>query len=283
MKFKMKAVLCGVMAAAMMAVAGCGGGGDAQKQAGSVAAAPQGKLMQQIKQKGVLVVGTASGYPPYEFVDTSQGDKKVIGVDMEFAQKVADKLGVKLQVQDMNFQALLTSLMSGKVDLAIAGINPTDERRKTMDFSNNYLPTAQKIMIRKEDAGKLKTIDDFKGLTLGVQKSTTQETVAKAEIPDAKIVALNHVPDVVLEVKNHKVDGLVVEGIVGQQYLDFNDDLTFSDAVFKNGTKNSAVALQKGNEDLLKVINEVIKENTDNGNYEKWVKEYGAKAMANAK
>lgn len=94
---------------------------------------------------------------------------------MELAQKVADKLGVKLKVEDMNFSSLLSSLATGKVDIAIAGINPTDERKKSMDFSDGYLPTKQVIMIRKEDAGTLKTLEDFKGKTVGAEKATTQE------------------------------------------------------------------------------------------------------------
>ena len=169
-----------------------------------------------------------------------------------------------------------------KVDIAIAGINPTDERKKSMDFSNNYLPTEQLVIIKKADADKYKKVEDLYGKTIGVQKSTTQEALAKEKIKDAKIVGLAHVPEVVLELKHGKVDGLVVEGIVGQQYLIFNDDLMFSDIKFPNAVKNSAAAIQKGNEDVLAVVNEVIKENTDNGNFKKWTEEYSKKAVANA-
>lgn len=274
-----KAAVLGMAAAAAFALAGCG---DSSGKSASSGAQNQSALMQKIKSSGKLVVGTASGYPPYEFVDTSTGDKKVIGVDMELAQKVADKLGVKLEVQDMNFQALLTSLNSGKVDIAIAGINPTDERRKTMDFSDIYLPTEQKVMIRKEDAAKYKTVQDLYGKIIGVQKSTTQEILAQKQIKDANIVGLSLVPEVVLELKHGKVDALVVEGIVGGQYLFFNDDLQFADVKFEDGVKDSAAALKKGNEDVLAAVNEVIKENTDNGNFKKWTDEYSKKAVANA-
>lgn len=152
----------GMAAAAVFGLAGCGGGSGAS-QSTSSQTQKESPLMQKIKSSGKLVVGTASGYPPYEFVDTSAGEKKVIGIDMELAQKVADKLGVKLEVQDMNFQALLSSLTGGKVDVAIAGINPTDERKKSMDFSADYLPTEQKVIIRKADADKYKTVEDLYG------------------------------------------------------------------------------------------------------------------------
>ena len=209
-----KAVILGIAASAVLFVSGCSDGNKAPDQGAMQKESP---LMQKIKKQGKLVVGTASGYPPYEFIDTSVGEKKVIGIDMALAQKIADELGVKLEVQDMNFQALLTSLTGGKVDIAIAGINPTEERKKSMDFSADYLPTEQKVIIRKEDGSRYKKLEDLFGKTVGVQKSTTQEALAKEKIKDAKIVSLAHVPEVVLELKQGKVDGLVVEGIVGRQ------------------------------------------------------------------
>lgn len=281
MKTIVKAVIMSAACAAVLGLAGCGGSAD--KAAKSAAAAPQGKLMQQIKDKGVLVVGTASGFPPYEFIDTSKEGKEVTGIDIALAQKVADKLGVKLKVQDMNFSALLSSIAANKIDIAIAGIDPTEERKKAVDFSDIYLPGKQTILIRKEDAGKFKTLDDFNAVTMGAQKSTIQETLVKKEIPKAKAVSLDKVPDLLLELKNHKVDGVAVQNIVAAQYLLFNPDIIDSGIAFKDGKVNSAVAVPKGNEDLIKVINEAIKENTDNGNFDKWVKEYSQKVVDNAK
>mgnify|MGYP005929540619 FL=1 len=278
-KKMVKAVIWGMAAVVVLSAAGCSDGNKVPAQGAIQKESP---LMQKIKKQGKLVVGTASGYPPYEFIDTSVGEKKVIGIDMALAQKVADELGVKLEVQDMNFQALLTSLTGGKVDIAIAGINPTEERKKSMDFSADYLPTEQRVIIRKADSSQYKQLEDLFGKTIGVQKSTTQEALAKEKIKDAKIVSLAHVPEVVLELKQGKVDGLVVEGIVGGQYLVFNDDLVFSEVKFPNSVKNSAAAVQKGNEDVVAVINKVIKENTDNGNFKKWTDEYSKKAVENA-
>ena len=267
-KMMWKAAACAAAVLGMAFMAGCGG----EKEAPKTESAAQGGLVQQIKEKGQLVVGTASGYPPYEFIDTTKGDKTVIGIDMELAKAVADKLGVKLVIQDMNFQSLLSSLASGKVDLAISGINPTDERRKTMDFSDVYLPTEQVVMIRKADADKYKKLEDLYGKKIAVQKSTTQEILTKAEIKDAQIVGLAHVPEAVLELKHGKADAVI-----------YNDDLMFAEGIhFKNGTKDSAAALRKGSGDLLKVVNEAIKENTENGNFKKWEEEYIQKSVDNA-
>ncbi|BBF41531.1 amino acid ABC transporter, amino acid-binding/permease protein [Lachnospiraceae bacterium KM106-2] len=276
MKKRMLSIVL-VVAMCFGILTGCG---SDKKSSGEKASASM-SLLESIKQKGKLVIGTASGYPPYEFVDVTSADQKVIGIDIELAQKIADKIGVKLVVQDMSFSALLSSLPAKKVDLAIAGINPTDERKKTMDFTDNYLTADQSILILKKDADQYKTLDNFKGKTLSVEKATTQETIAQKELPTCKLTSLEKVPDCILELKNGKAAGVVVESIVGQQYVLSDKSLQFSDATF-NEKKYSAIALEKGNEDLLKVINEVIKENQDNGNFDKWVEEYSEKATKNA-
>lgn len=232
MKKMVKAAILALAAAGMVILGGCGSSQPAKSQGGS---ASQSALMQKIKKDGKLVVGTASGFPPYEFLDTSVRDqKKIDGIDMKLAEAVAKKLGVKLEVQDMTFQSLLSSITTGKVDIAISAINPTDERKKTVDFSHNYLEGKQTLLIRKEDAGKYKTLSDFKGKKIAVQKSTIQEKLATEQIPDAQIVALAKVPDALLELKQGKVDAVPVQNIVGGQYLVTNDDLAPTDIYFEN-------------------------------------------------
>jgi polar amino acid transport system substrate-binding protein len=284
--FALSALLMAGTAGCSEASSGTSSASAAGSGAGTSAAsasAATGTLLQSIKSKGTLVAGTASGYPPYEFIDTSKSDKEVVGIDMALAEKIADKLGVKLKIQDMSFSALLSSLASNNVDIAIAGISPTDERKKTVDFSDNYLDASQKILIRKEDADKLKTIADFKGKTIGAEKSTTQEKLAQTEMSGSTLVSLERVPDLIMELTNKKIEGIVIESTVAQQYLLSNQNIALSAASFKNGTKESAIALNKGNEDLVKIINEVIQENKSNGNFDKWIKQYSQLAVNNAK
>lgn len=239
-------------------------------------------LLASIKKSGKLVVGTASGYPPYEFVDTSSANQDVIGIDMELAKAVAHKLGVKLEIQDMTFSSLLASIPTHKIDMAIAGISPTDERKKTVDFSDTYLTADQKILVLKKNASKYKTLNDFAGKTVSAEKSTTQEKLAQDKLTSSKLTSLEKLTDCILELQNEKVDGIVVESIVGEQYVKANPNIVFSSASF-GAQKFSAIAIDKGNEDLLKILNEVIKENKTKGNFNKWVKEYSEKAAKNAK
>ena len=256
----MKTAVLGLAAAGMILMGGCGGSGNQKAASSGSGSSSQSALMQKIKKDGKLVVGTASGFPPYEFLDTSVKDrKKIDGIDMKIAEAVAQKLGVKLEVQDMTFQSLLSSITTGKVDIAISAINPTEERKKTVDFSNNYLEGKQTLLVRKEDAGKYKSLADFEGKKIAVQKSTIQEKLATSQIPNAQIVALAKVPDALLELKQGKVDAVPVQNIVGGQYLVTNDDLAATNIYFDKYSGGSAVAVPKGSDDVIAVINEVIK------------------------
>ena len=275
-----KLISVGVLAAfTMCGVMGCG---TSEKKSDSDSSSSSESLLESIKADGKLVVGTASGYAPYEFADTSEGNK-IVGVDIELAQAIADELGVKLEVQDMTFSALLSSLTANKIDLAIAGICVTEERKKTIDFSDTYIDAEQKVLVRNEDVSKYNTLDKFDGDKVGAQKSTTQETLANTEIKDATVVSLEKVPDLILELKDKKINGIIIESVVAEQYILANPDLALCDAKFENNLKPTAIALRKGNEDLVEILNKVIKENKDNGNIDKWIKEYSKKSAENAK
>lgn len=279
MKKTMKYILLGAALAGTMLAAGCGDSSTAKS--GAASGQSQSKLMQTIKQRGKLIVGTSSGYPPYVFVDAESPDKKVIGLDMEMCKQIADKLGVPMEVQDMSFSALLSSVTAGKVDIAVGGVSPTPEREKAMAFSDLYLPTEQKLLVRKADQHKLKTMGDLKGKVIGAEKSITQEATAQ-KVEGATAIGLSSVPDAVLQLKNGKLDGIVLEGVVSKQYLVYNDDLALADVQFEGAKKVSAVALQKGNDDVVKIINEVIKQDTESGQFDKWVDEYSKIAIEKA-
>lgn len=119
--------------------------------------------LDQIKQKGELVVGTSADYPPYEFHTEVDGKDTIVGFDMEIAQAIADKLGVSLKIVDMSFDNLLMSLANDEFDLVIAGLSADEERRKTTDFSDPYLEAKNLILVRAEDADKYASLDDLKG------------------------------------------------------------------------------------------------------------------------
>ena len=281
MKKSLKILLFGAALIGALTASGCGSS-SAPAKSDAAKSTAQGSLMETIKKRGKLIVGTSSGYPPYVIVDSESPDKSVIGLDMEMSKQIADKLGVKMEVQDMGFSALLSSVTTGKVDIAVGGVSPTPEREKVMAFSDRYLPTEQKLLVLKKNQHVYKSMADLKGKTIGAEKSTTQEATAQ-KVEGAKALGLSSVPDAILQLKNEKLDGIVLEGVVAKQYLIFNDDLALADVQFKDAKKISAVALKQGNDDLVKIINEIIKKDTESGQFEKWVDEYSRIAVEKAK
>ena len=152
--------------------------------------------LAKIKADGKLVVATSPDYAPYEFLDK---DGNPVGCDMALAQYIADQLGVKLEIQPMDFDTVLAAISTGSVDLAIAGMVPKEERKEAMDFSDIYYNDGnQIILIRKDDAETIKTLADFKGKTVAAQNGTLQQTLVTEQLPDATMEPITKVPDAIM-------------------------------------------------------------------------------------
>lgn len=229
--------------------------------------------LESIKAKGTLVVGTAPGYPPFEFIKSTDGKSEVVGADIDLANKVAEKLGVKLEIKTMDFDSLIPALVSDKIDMAITGMTPTDERKKTIDFSDVYFTGTNSLIVKADFNKKAETADDLKQLKIGVQKGSTQEILAveKLKVPSTK--SLLNIPDLVSDLKNGNIEAVIASSTVakinekqfeGIKVLDIKG-LSSSDA-----GETAAIALKKGNnEELLTELNSLIKELHDSGEYDK--------------
>ncbi len=239
----------------------------------------------KVMESKELKIATASGYAPYEFIDLNASSTAVVGVDIAFGEKIAEALGVKPVVRDMTFGSILGSLTQGSVDIAIAGMSITEERKQSVDFSEPYLKSENKIIALKKNADKYKTVADLKTSRLGAQKSTTQETIITEALHPQHAVTLEKIPDLVLELLTEKIDGIVIEDTVAQQYLISNPDIVFTEIEIPEEYryKETAVAIKKGNQELVDTINQVIKESQENGDFEKWVAEYSKIAAESAK
>ncbi len=228
---------------------------------------------EKIQQKGELIVGLSADYAPYEFHAEIDGKDTIVGFDISIAQKIADDMGVKLHIEELGFDALLGALKTGKIDLIISGMAVTEERLKEVDFSDTYMTMKQRVIVRKDDADKYKNTLDFEGVPVGVQKQTTQEALAQNELVGAIPTSLQKIPDVIMNLKNEKVDAAILEGPVAEAYVDRNPDLVFADVEFKDGDKDTAVAVPKNAPVLLESINTSIKEIKDEGLLEEYKKE----------
>ncbi|EOT28908.1 ABC transporter permease subunit [Enterococcus saccharolyticus] len=228
---------------------------------------------EKIQQKGELVVGLSADYAPYEFHAEIDGKDTIVGFDISIAQKIADDMGVKLHIEELGFDALLGALKTGKIDLIISGMAVTEERLEEVDFSDTYMTMKQRVIVRKDDADKYQNTLDFDGVPVGVQKQTTQEALAQNELVGSIPTSLQKIPDVIMNLKNKKVDAAILEGPVAEAYVDRNSDLVFADVEFKDGNKDTAVAVPKNAPVLLESINTSIKEIKDQGLLEAYKKE----------
>lgn len=247
-----KLIAMSLVVGSMLTFAACGSKNTAATTANGNS---QSQAMERIKKNGKLVLGTSADYPPYEFHKSINGKDEIVGFDVEIAKEIAKDLGVKLEVKDMKFDGLLAALDQGNVDLVVAGMNPTEERKKNVDFSNVYYTAVQTMIVRAEDKDKIKTPDDLKGKKVGVQKGAIQEKIAKEQVSGAQAVALGKISDLVLALKNNRVDAVIVELPVATANVDANKDLFLTNIKLKTDVEGSAAAVKKGSGDLVKSIN----------------------------
>jgi arginine/lysine/histidine transporter system substrate-binding protein len=224
--------------------------------------------IDKIKKSGKIVLGTSPDYPPYEFINSK---KEIVGFDIEIAKQIAKDLGVTLEIKDMEFKGLLAALQAGSVDFVLAGMTPDEDRKKSVDFSQVYYTAVQTIVVRAEDKDKIKTTDDLKGKKLGVQKGTIQEDIAKEQVAGAEAKALGKITDLVLAVKSKNLDAAIIEGPVAKAYVNANKDLVISEIKLKVEEAGSAVALKKGNEELVKSIDKTLDKLIKDKTIENWV------------
>lgn len=263
----MKKVIAAVMLGLMtMGFVGCGASSNKASDNNST------DLLETIQEKGKLVVGMSADYAPYEFHYIDENGKDVIGgFDVDIANEIADAIGVELVIQEMDFDALVSALPAGKVDVVISGMNPTEERAKVVDFSDIYYNSQHGILVRTEDADKYKTFADLEGAKVGAQLGSTQEQIAKAEIPNADLQLLANVNNLILELKSGKVDAIVMEKPVAEMAVKNNPDLAVGEPTYEEKTGGNAVGVAKNNPELLAKINEVINELNESGKMDDYI------------
>lgn len=260
-----KVVASALLGIMTMGLVGCG-------SADNTSSKETKDLLETIQEKGKVVVGMSADYAPYEFHYIDENGKDVIGgFDVDIANEIADAIGVELVIQEMDFDALVAALPAGKIDLVISGMNPTEERAKVVDFSEIYYNSQHGILVRAEDVDKYKTFADLEGAKVGAQLGSTQEQIAKDEIPNADLQLLVNVNNLILELKSGKVDAIVMEKPVAEMAVKTNPELAVGKPTYEEESGGNAVGVAKGNEDLLAKVNEVIKELNETGKMDEYI------------
>ena len=231
--------------------------------------------LQEVKDKGVLTIGTSADYPPYEFHKEIDGKDTIVGFDMMIAEEIAKELGVKLEIKDMKFDGLLGALKSQNIDMVVAGMSPTEERKKAVDFSDTYYNGGNVILIKKENADKYKTIQDLKEAKIGVQKASLQEGIVKDVIQATNIKSLSKISDIVLELENNNVDAILISKSTTTGYLKQYQDIVDGNIdLGEDEGEGAAIAVSKSDDKvLLDEVNKVLTKLDKEGKIEEFVEE----------
>ena len=227
-----------------------------------------GPVMAKIKADGKLVVGTEAQYAPYEFKNLKA---EFVGCDIFLAQKIADALGVKLEIIDMSFDGIIPAVQAGQVDLGIAAFTNTPARAEVIDFSDLYETSLQYLVVAAKNADVYTTKEALAGLKVGAQKGTIQSQLITSALPDSQLFELDKYPELALEVANGTIAGLVVDSAVGDSIVaNSNGALAVSGCEFsaEEASFGKSVVIPKGNEDLVAAVNAVIAEVLEDGSYQ---------------
>ena len=207
---------------------------------------------------GKLVMATNAEFPPYEFHD---GDK-IVGIDAEIAQAIADELGMELEIEDIAFDSIIPEIVSGKADMALAGMTVTEDRKASVDFSDTYA-TASQMIIVKEDS-EIAGPDDLKGVTVGVQLGTTGDIyVSDLEADGTTVERYNKGFEAVQALSQGKIDAVVIDGEPAKTFVSETEGLKILDEAFT--VEEYAIAVKKGNTELLDKVNGALETLKDNG------------------
>lgn len=223
------------------------------------------------EEKKVLKMATSADYPPFEYVDTAKGSD-IIGFDVDLVNALAEKTGYEVEIQDMDFNSLIPALQAKQIDLVLAGMSPTPDREKNVDFTDIYYTTNHNIVSLKDH--EIKSIEELEGKKVGVQLGSIQEGQAKeiAKKVNITIENRNKISDLIQELKSGRIDAAIIESIVAKGY--FAKDKTLAGFTMNAGEEaGSAVAFQKGSPYTAE-FNEALKEMKENGELEELVNKW---------
>ena len=239
----------------------------------SEATAPgEDTLYQDIQERGVIRVGTNSTYAPFEFSILKDGKNQVVGLDIFLAQKIADDLGVDLQVVDMEFSNLLTSLDTGQIDIVLAGMTSTEERAKSVDFSDIYQVSGQSFVIQESKVNEITDDSYFSdGGKISIGEGTTQQLLVGEYYPNSEVQVMRTTTDSISALDSGLVDGVLLDEDVAGAYAAENPNLTVIEANLPIQDPGKAAAMPKDQPTLQAAVNESISDAQEQGLIDQWL------------
>ena len=216
---------------------------------------------------GRLIMATNAEFPPYEYHD---GDA-VVGIDAEIAKAIADELGMELEIEDIAFDSIIPEIVSGKADMGLAGMTVTEDRMQSVDFSDTYAKASQKIIVTEDS--EIASPDDLKGVIVGVQLGTTGDIyVSDLEADGTTVERYSKGFEAVQALSQGKIDAVVIDGEPAKTFVAETEGLKILEESFTD--EEYAIAVKKGNTELLEKINGALKTLKDNGPLDEIVAKY---------
>jgi polar amino acid transport system substrate-binding protein len=209
-----------------------------------------------------ITLGTSADYAPYEWPMLVDGKQTLVGIDIEIAKLIAAELGKNLKVVNKGFDFLLDYLVNGKVDIDLAGMTPTDERAEKVDFSIVYYEAIQVVLINESMVSTYTSIEslNLQNLKIGAQLGTIQQDLVNESFPLSQKQFIQNVPDLVIRLMDGQINAVVLEEPVATGYVLNHNGLAIANFSIGDPDGGSAVAVQKGNIELLNSINKVLNE-----------------------
>jgi len=217
------------------------------------------------KSEDVLVMATSADFPPYEYLD---GDT-AIGIDIEIAQAIAEELGMTLEIENMDFDAVITSVASGKADFGMAGLTVNEDRLVHVDFSESYTTATQVIIV--SDSSEITGPDDLAGKKVGVQLGTTGDIYVE-DIEGAEVERYTSGHEAVLALTQGKIDAVVIDNEPAKVFVAQNEGLKILDQELT--IEEYAIAVDKGNTELLDKINAALAKLKEDGTLDSIINKY---------
>mgnify|MGYP004465464835 CR=1 FL=1 len=263
------------LSVAALALTACGGSASstASSVASSAAASSEAASTSAAAgelttvEAGKLTMATNATFPPYEMT-TDAGEFE--GIDIETAQAIADKLGLELQIDDMDFDAALLSVQQGKADIVMAGVTVTDERKAVMDFSDSYATGIQSIIV--PEGSDIASPDDLTGKKIGTQRGTTGYIYCTDDFGEDAVVAYDSGLTAVQALNNGQVDAVVIDNAPAKEYVAANPGLKVLETSYAE--EDYAIGMNKDNTALVEAVNAALEELKADGTLQSIVDKY---------
>ena len=226
------------------------------------------------KEVKKLVVGTDGVFPPFGYIKNGE----LVGFDIDLIKQIGKDLGYEIEMKVQPFDSLIPALKAGKLDAIISGMSATEERKKSVDFTDEYYKSTQ-MFLKKKGNNQLTSKESLAGKKIGVQLGTIQELEAR-KIKNANVVTNDATINLILDLKNGKTDAVILENIVAKEFIKKNPDIeVFYEEKLPYGM---AIAFDKGKHtEIIKKINDELKKLKENGKYDELVKKYGLETKKN--